>query len=302
MRIPTSAVLAALLFAASCSSSPTPTAKQEQSTTPAANGTGAAPAPPGGGVVPTSFTRFDELTTVTALCGAVKRGSSTNTMSGTPEKVEGYLDEDGEVLYEVLLSKDYQDKGGPKHLLVVGSHGIEDGEIRSVQAQSVDVAAAVLEPKPGKWAPVVLAKSLTSGGQYSHSPSATLVQIGTARYALRIGQGSWYQGNELDNEQWFEPVGGKFLPVVSVSTSASVSEQNDPNPPSWNGKLEVMPTAGAEVFDMKLTVSGTYKTEAGKLVKMNGPMILKMQGGTYKPVDSTPALAAQWKALTSIPW
>lgn len=258
-------------------------------------------APDAAATLPT-FSRADEARIVGELCGAVQPGSATTDgLTGKAETVAGYLNPAGLFLYEVILSVSYREGPAVRHLLVLGGHAIEDGEIRGVQAQNTEIDAGLAEWRGGKWVLAAKAPELTTVGQYGHNPAVVLHEIGASRHAFEVSEGYFNQGAVLEHLSLYEPTAAGIQEVLSLNLVADDCVDERKNCFKYEGKLEYPPKSAAATYDLKLTLSGTYRSSKGAVVRVPAaPLVLRLQDDGYAPVGAS--RADLWRAVTSSPW
>lgn len=254
---------------------------------------------------PPAFTASDQLAAVRAVCGAAKRGTATDNISTPAETVSGFVSADGRTLYMELLSASYEVGGVARHAVVFGGHYVEDGTIDSSQGATTEICAAVLERRGGKWTPVMREPSLTETGFNGRNPSVALQTIATDRHVIEITQSLWNSGSAMTVVTLYEPEGTGFKEVLSAATAADDCGAGE-KCFRFEGSLAYAPAPAprdpAAAKDLHLILTGTYRNEAGRIVKIPaGPLVLRLTNGTYAPVSRTPATQALWKAVQS-PW
>lgn len=260
----------------------------------------AAQSPPAGAGTPPSFTAADQLSAARDLRGAVGPGTAARQLgAGETETVSGFLDEEGTTLYEVLLSASFEAHGVPRHAFVLGGHFLEDGRIDDSHGQTTTLAAAVLEFRNRRWTPVARDPEITQEGQNGYAPGVSLRRIGEARHAIEVSSGFVGQGYAFSGISLFAAGGASFQKVLSVALQANDCGMDERNCFTYEGTLEADPTSGPETYDLRLTLKGTYRNEADKIVRIPAaPLVLRLKDGSYQPVLQTAAVRALWEAVT----
>lgn len=258
-----------------------------------------------------AFTAADQLKMARTLCGAATRGTAVDDISGSKETVSGFLSADGKTLYVELLSTDYEVHGTLRHALVFGGHYVEDGTIDSSEGAHTEVCAAVLEHRGGAWTPIAHRASLTETGFNGRDPGVALHTIGADRYVLQITQSLWNRGSSMTVVTLYEPESGAtagpnsgtFTELVSAATDADDCGAGERCFTYEGSLVYAAGTDPAAVKDLHLLLKGTYRNEAGRIIKIPaGPLVLRLtKDGTYAPVTATPATQALWTAVQS-PW
>ena len=256
-----------------------------------ANGQGAGP----------SFSATHELTAVRELCGAADRGSAEDSLSGTPETVTGFLTKEGTTLYVPLLSASYSEASAARHMVVFAGHYVEDGQIDSSEGAHASLCAGVLEWRGGTWVLVTRAPELTETGFNGRDPDVKLLQLGERRYGLQVTESLWNHGSAMTAASLYEPVAASFKAVFSAPTSADDCGAGKPCF-EFEGTLETDPRSDAGAYDLRLSLKGTYRNAAGRVVRIPPqPLIFSASNGTYSLRDGAPALRAVWQAVQQ-PW
>lgn len=248
---------------------------------------------------PPAFSKADQLKAARELCGAAKRATALDDIGRTPEKLSGFMTADDATFYVELLSKSYEDGGVTRHAIAFGGHEMaEEGKIFTHQAAMTVVCAGMLEWRKGAWSVTARDAELIESGFNGRDPNVTLDTIGTPGHTvLRVEQSEWNAGSSLTNVTLYEPSGDGFRELVSVATEADDCGSGDPCF-KWEGTL----VPSAEKDELELRLKGSYRNEAGKIVKISAaPVRLGIVDGAYVPLAKTAAVQALWKALQS-PW
>jgi hypothetical protein len=105
----------------------------------------------------------------------------------------------------------------------------------------------------------------------------------------------------MQNATIFEPAGMQFRERLSVAVSADDCGWSD-RCFRFEGKLTFDERPTAERFDVRLTLTGTYRNAGGRVVAVPAePLVFRWAAGAYAPVLGTPALRALWQGIES-PW
>src|SRR5262245_55496355 len=249
-----------------------------------------------------AFSNADERRIVAELCGAVETGSATrDAYPDKPETVAGYMDPRGFFLYEVILSQSYREGAAVRHLLVLGGHAVEDGALRDNQAQNTEVDAALAEWRDGKWVLAAKAPELATVGQYGHNPSVTLRDVGASRHAFEVCEDYFNQGPVLGHVALYELTAEGIQEILSFFPDADDCIDGKKNCFSYKGKLEYPGKSAAAAYDLKLTLTGTYRSSKGRILAVpKAPLVLSLQEDGYAPAGAS--TSGLWKALTNSPW
>lgn len=261
-----------------------------------------APAPASAGSAgqpsaPTAFSSNDRLHAAREICGAVKPGSATDTLS-TPQKVTGLLTANGAMLFVDLLSETWQGPGPARHVIVFGGHQVvDDGELFSGEAAQTVVYAGMLELRGGAWTIVARAPSLAETGFNGRDPAVSTRTLGAGRRALQIDETLWSGGSSMSRTTLYEPGEQGFEDLLSVATDADDCGAGEPCF-RFEGTLAPAATPG----DLELRLKGTYRNAAGRIVAIpDAPLGLRLTHGGYAPASRAAAALALWKAVQS-PW
>ena len=249
-----------------------------------------------------AFSNADEGRIVAELCGPVEPGSATrDAYPDKPETVAGYMNPQALWLYEVILSQSYREGAAVRHLLVLGGHAVEDGAIRDNQAQTTELDVALAEWRGGKWVLAAKAPELATVGQYGHNPAVELRDVGASRHAFEVRESYYNQGAVLWHLTLYEPTPSGIQEILSLFLDADDCVDGKKNCFSYEGKLEYPAKSAAPAYDLKLTLTGTYRSSKGRILAVpKAPLVLRLQEDGYAPAGAS--TVGLWKALTSSPW
>ena len=247
------------------------------------------------------FLAAEQLAAAKALCGDVSRGTVKDNISGTAEAVKGFVGADSHSICVELLSASYAEHGVNKHVLVFGEHFVEDGILDSSQGAQTTLHASVLEHRGGTWTPALKQTEVAATGFNGRDPAVALRKIGGDRHAVEVVQSLWNAGSSAESLSLYEPAGDGFARILIVGTGADDCGQHE-KCFEYSGTLAYGGASNAKAFDLTLTLKGTYRDRAGRILAVPAaPFVLRFANGTYAPVLTTAAMRAVWEA-TQHPW
>jgi hypothetical protein len=254
------------------------------------------------GPAPPSFSAGDQLAAARTLCGNVSRGTVKDDIAGTPEVVTGFLAADKRSICIELLSASYAERGVSRRVVVFGEHYVdEEGILDSSQGARATLHVVLLESRGGKWTVALKETELAETGFNGRDPVVALRKIGAERHALEVEQTLWNAGSSAANLALYELGADGFAEILSVNTSADDCGQHDPCF-TYEGSVAYPVTSDPNAFDIRLTLKGTYRNGAGRILKMPAaPLVFRFAKGEYAPVLTTTAMREVWKAMQS-PW
>jgi hypothetical protein len=248
---------------------------------------------------PPPFTPAEELAAVHALVGPVARGTVRDGTSatGTPNSRSGFLDADGAMLYEVLLSRDYVEGPVSRHVVVLGGHRVAAGELVRSHVEGTDIAAAVFEARQGRWVLTLTDPEVATLGSDGDSPEVELTRIGVARHALRVRSAWMGLGVVMSRIDLHVLDGPPMRSVLGIALAASDCGTGRQPCARFTVSMSVDEQAGPGAYDIVLTIDGDYRDEQDRIVGMPPVVRLRLTDGEYQPVGRDARLAAAWKAL-----
>jgi hypothetical protein len=248
------------------------------------------------------FPATDQLAAAKALCGEVSPGTVKDDISGTPEALKGFVAADKHSICIELLSATYAERGVMKHVIVFGDHYVDDeGVLDSGQGAHATLHAAMFEHRSGKWMTTLKQSELAQRGFNGRDPGVALRKIGEDRHAFEVVELLWNAGSAGEGLSLYEPAAGEFAEILNISTGADDCGQHE-KCFEYESTLTYDEASNRNVFDLKLTLKGTYRNRAGRIVNVPAaPLVFRFANGKYAPVLTTAAMRAVWEATQS-PW
>lgn len=249
-----------------------------------------------------TFSANDQLAAAKALCGDVSRGTVKDNIGLTPEDIKGFVAANKHSICVELLSASYAERGVTKHVIVFGEHYVDDeGVLDSGQGERATLHAAMFEHRSGKWTTMLKQTELAQTGFNGRDPAVALKKIGEDRHAFEIVELLWNAGSAGAGLSLYEPVAGAFAEILNISTSADDCGQHE-RCFKYESTLTYDEASNPNAFDLKLTLKGTYRNRAGRILTVpSAPFVFRFANGKYAPVLTTAARRAVWEATQS-PW
>src|SRR5262249_23456908 len=242
------------------------------------------------------------LAAAKALCGDVSRGTVKDNIGLTPEDIKGFVAANKHSICVELLSASYAERGVTKHVIVFGEHHVDDeGVLDSGQGERATLHAAMFEHRSGKWTTMLKQTELAQTGFNGRDPAVALRKIGEDRHAFEVVELLWNAGSSGEGLSLYEPTAREFAEILNISTGADDCGQHE-KCFKYESTLTYDETSNPKAFDLKLTLKGTYRNRAGRILNVPAaPFVFRFTSGKYAPVLTTAAMRAVWGAVQS-PW
>ncbi len=248
------------------------------------------------------FSDKDRVAVIAALCDEVTAGSAADPIGGTPERVSGFLSPDRATLYVELLSTTYEEGGVSRHLLVLGGHAVEDGEIASSETATTEVHVGVLDFQGGRWILRARGAPLTETGFNGRDPQVELRRIGDDRHGLEVRSALWNRGSGQSMVSVYDLGATQPAELLHVATDADDCGWEE-KCFRFEGTLAYQVKPGTALYDVRLDLKGTYRNAAGRVVPIprGAPIVFRFSRDSYEPVLASATRRAFWEAVKS-PW
>lgn len=192
-----------------------------------------------------------------------------------------------------VFSKAFQENGLSKFLLVAGSVKDSEGDESfgsSCHHCGVKMSMATFVQKNGIWKLESLSRNLLGeyGGDYGSPPEISLIKIGKDKYAVVFEDGSTGMGLEISTSHYIGRVDGTIKRILSVTNAYTIAGYVvEENSQTTEAKVEYLPVADSDYFNIKVTTTGDKAVKIGKrfIMKPFSEVVLyKFIDGSYQPV------------------